>query len=71
MRVVFAAAIASLLACATYGQQSNWESFKPGTGTTADVFHLFGTPDYVQVEMEWREFVDFQASPRLVTAYSL
>src|SRR4051812_43804112 len=55
----------------SYGQSSAWQSFRPGRSTPTEVLELFGSPDHVEIELKWREFVNFQAAPRRVTGYSM
>jgi hypothetical protein len=70
-RLVVSGLLAALITLPIVAQKANWESIKPGTSTQADAIYLFGTPDYVEIELEWAQFLRAQAKPRASAAYSL
>jgi hypothetical protein len=70
-RLMVSGFLAAMITLSITAQKANWESIKPGTSTQAEAIYLFGTPDYVEIELEWAEFTQAQASPRPAAAYSL
>jgi len=63
--------LTTMLSVTALAQRFNWQSVKPRVSTQADAIHLFGTPDLVQVEFDWKQFLEFQSRPSTASTYSL
>ncbi|MEK6376137.1 MAG: hypothetical protein AABO58_25975 [Acidobacteriota bacterium] len=68
------ALFAILVACAALAQdvpaQPAWDSLKIGQTSAERAVYLFGVPDYVRIDLDWRQFTARQQKPRRYEQYS-
>lgn len=50
--------------------QPAWNSLKIGDTSAERAVYLFGVPDYVRIDLKWREFTGHQQKPRRHNQYS-